>query len=197
MRGMKRGDPKAAPCEENDGGCGDLTRLRYLPVTRNSGCTIATLFAALLNAVVAVGGEHAAEMMSPQHASIPTTHGGSFSARAISVSRLTLRRIICACLPSAYLATVCADAPARAPRNALKALIILERAKGFKPSTPTLARLCFRHAKSDDPDSAFVGAGAADHDDIGASSRNSHRWSLPLHRTSMLVWRGRIAPKKL
>jgi hypothetical protein len=26
--------------------------------------------------------------------------------------------------------------------------------------------LCFRHAKSDDPDSAFVGAVAADHDDI-------------------------------
>jgi hypothetical protein len=31
--------------------------------------------------------------VAPQQASIPTTHGGSFSARAISVSRLTLRRI--------------------------------------------------------------------------------------------------------
>src|SRR5271154_6849400 len=50
MRGTKRGDPKAAPCKENDDRCGDLTRLRYLPVTRNSGCRMATFFAALLNA---------------------------------------------------------------------------------------------------------------------------------------------------
>ena len=26
MRGTKRGDPKAAPCKENDDRCGDLTR---------------------------------------------------------------------------------------------------------------------------------------------------------------------------
>jgi hypothetical protein len=30
MRRKKRGDPKAAPCEENDDCCGDLIRLRYL-----------------------------------------------------------------------------------------------------------------------------------------------------------------------
>ena len=50
MRGTKRGDPKAAPCEENVDGCGDLIRPRYLPVTRNSGCAMATFFAGLLNA---------------------------------------------------------------------------------------------------------------------------------------------------
>ena len=51
MRGqMKRGDPKAAPCEENDDRCGDLIRPHYLPVTRNSGCSMATFFGALLNA---------------------------------------------------------------------------------------------------------------------------------------------------
>ena len=44
MRGTKRGDPKAAPCEENDDRCGDLIRPRYLPVTRNSGCAMATFF---------------------------------------------------------------------------------------------------------------------------------------------------------
>jgi hypothetical protein len=30
----------------------------------------------------------------------------------------------------------------RAARNSLNFLVLLERAKGFEPSTPTLARLC-------------------------------------------------------
>jgi hypothetical protein len=49
MRGTKRGDPKAAPCEESDDCCGGLIRPRYLPVTRNSGCAMATFFAAHLD----------------------------------------------------------------------------------------------------------------------------------------------------
>src|ERR1700691_2045262 len=43
--------------------------------------------------VVAVAGEDTANVMGAQHASIPTTQAGSFSANPINVSRLILRRM--------------------------------------------------------------------------------------------------------
>src|SRR4029077_20874767 len=50
-RRIKRGDPKAAPCEGNDDRrAWRRSRPRYLPETRNSGCTMPTFLGAILNA---------------------------------------------------------------------------------------------------------------------------------------------------
>ncbi len=69
----------------------------------------------------------------------------------------------------------------RGPRhNALKSLKILERAKGFEPSTPTLARLCSTPELRPPP----VVAGHGDHRDMITRPRDFARLASP-----RLVWK--------